>query len=102
MNFILSGQMAWAFETSKGAASNSGTRGAASSTAPGTAAICTGLEGKAMAAEYGCIALAWWNEKAQRVEMKSAEIGNGKDKKLKPNVWYRLNAKGQFVVDEAK
>jgi hypothetical protein len=53
-----------------GAASNSGDYGAASTTAQGTAAICTGLSSRAMAAEYGCIALAWWNEKEQRTEMK--------------------------------
>ena len=116
MNYILAGQMAWAFKVSEGAASNSGTRGAASNsgtrgaasnsgyqgaastTAQGTAAFCTGLESKAMAAEYGCIALAWWNAEFERVEMRCAEIGNGKDKKLKPNTWYKLNAKAQFVV----
>src|SRR5436190_1300562 len=74
----------------RGAASNSGYQGAASTTAQGTAAFCTGLESKAMAAEYGCIALAWWNAEFERVEMRCAEIGNGKDKKLKPTTWYKL------------
>jgi hypothetical protein len=51
-----------------------------------------------MAGPYGCIALAWWNKKKERSEMKCAEIGrgNGKGKKLKANVWYRLTKAGKF------
>ncbi len=53
-----------------------------------------------MAGEFGCIALAWWNEREERYEMRSAEVGqgDGKDGKLKANVWYRLNEKGKFVL----
>jgi hypothetical protein len=83
----------------RGAASNSGDYGAASTTAPGTAAICTGLSSRAMAAEFGCVALAWWNEKEQRTEMKCAEIGKGRGK-LKADVWYRLDAEGKFIEDK--
>ena len=123
MQFILPGQMKWAFEISEGAASNSGTRGAASNsgtrgaasnsgdygaasnsgdygaaatTAEGTAAFCTGLESKAKAAAFGCIALAWWNAAAERVEMRCAEIGKGKGK-LKADTWYRLDSDGKFI-----
>ena len=105
MQYILPGQMKWAFEISEGAASNSGYQGAASNsgdygaastTADGTAAFCTGLNSKAKAAAFGCIALAWWNEKESRVEMRCAEIGKGRGK-LKADTWYQLNSDGKFV-----
>jgi hypothetical protein len=79
-----------------GAASNSGSRGAASTTSPGTAAISTGLNSKAKAAEFGCIALAWWNAAEQRVEMRCSEVGKGRGR-LKPDVYYRLDDAGKFV-----
>jgi hypothetical protein len=52
-----------------------------------------------MAGEYGCIALAWWNEKEQRYEMKCAETSDekGSGGKLKAFAWYRLDEKGKFV-----
>jgi hypothetical protein len=52
------------------------------------------------AGPYSALALAWWNEKAQRSEMRVALIGkgDGKDKKLKADTWYKLNARGQFVA----
>ena len=80
----------------QGAASNSGDYGAASTTADGTAAFCTGLNSKAKAAAFGCIALAWWNEKESRVEMRCSEIGKGRGK-LKADTWYQLNSDGKFV-----
>ncbi len=122
-NFILSGQMNWAFHASRGAASNSGDRGAASNsgdrgaasnsgyrgaalssgeyssaetTAPGTPAIVSGLNSRARAAEFGCIALSWWNEKERRSEMRCALVGSGEGT-LNPNIWYRLDDAGNFV-----
>ena len=112
--FILSGQMKWTVHASRGAATNSGDsgaatnsgdRGAAISTGPysssetsasGTAAVVTGLNGRARAAEFGCIALAWWNEKERRVEMRCALVGD----KIKANTWHRLNDAGEFVEDK--
>jgi hypothetical protein len=91
-----------------GAATNSGDRGAALSTGPysrsetsaqGTAALVTGLSGRARAAAFGCIALAWWNEQEQRTEMRCALTGAGKGM-LKPDVWYRLNGAGEFEEDQ--
>ena len=106
MNFVLYGQMTWVFHSARGSASNSGgsgsasnsgARGSASTTHEGTAAICTGLYGKAKAAKFGCIALSWWNEKQQRSEMRCAQVGGAGN--LKPDVWYTLNEKtGKFVV----
>jgi len=91
--FVLSGQMAWVHYNARGSASNSGERGSASTTSPGTCAISTGLYAKAKAVAYGCIALAWWNPSAQRVEMRCREIGigDGSDGKLKVHTWYSLD-----------
>ena len=52
-----------------------------------------------MAGKYGCIALAWWNEKEKRGEMCCAETGcgDGSDGKLKAKVWYTLDDDGKFV-----
>lgn len=94
-NFVLAGQMAWVHYAARGAASATGTRGAASATGKTTAAVVTGTNGKARAGEFGMIALAWWNEKESRAEMRCARTGAGC--KCKPDVWYRLDAKGNFV-----
>ncbi len=106
LSFTLQGRIAYDFQASSGSASNSGYRGSASNSGdsgsasnsgyrgsaeslkPGTAAICTGLYSKARASEFGCIALAWWNEKDRRVEMRCSTVGEGG---LKPDTWYRLN-----------
>ena len=83
----------------RGAASNSGAYGAASTTGVCSAAIVTGADGKARGGLYSCIALAWWNKDARRYEMRCAEVGcgDGSDNKLKANVWYEVNAAGEFV-----
>jgi len=78
-----------------GSASNSGYGGSASTAAKGTAAICTGLYSQARAAEFGCIALAWWNEKERRTEMRCATTGVSGQ--LSADTWYRLNEAGEFV-----
>jgi hypothetical protein len=57
----------------------------------------TGLNGRAKAGKYGCIALAWWNEKRHRIEMRCALVGPGR---LKPDTWYILDPKGEFVEAE--
>jgi len=80
-----------------GSASNSGDSGSASTAHPGTAAICTGLDGRAKAAAFGCVALAWWNSAQQRAEMRCSLIGEGG---LKADTWYRLNDAGEFVEEE--
>ena len=95
-NFVLAGQMAWVHHSARGAASATGERGAASATYPGTAATVTGLNGKAMAGEFGSISLAWWNSAENRVEMRCSRTGKGQ--KCKANIWYQLDAKGEFVV----
>ncbi len=91
-----------------GAATNSGYSGAAISTgdessaqsvSPASVAVVTGMNGKVKGGPYGCIGLAWWNDKHERFEMRCAAIGcgDGSDGTLKAGVWYRLNAQGEFV-----
>jgi hypothetical protein len=83
----------------RSASSATGYSSASSATGYSSASVSTGLDSKAMAGEYGCIALAWWNEKEDRAEMRCAETGcgDGSDGKLKSEVWYQLDEKGAFV-----
>lgn len=82
-----------------GSSHMTGYRSASSATGDSSAAICTGRWSKAMAGVYGCIALAFWNEQAERFEMRCAETGcgDGSDGKLKSEVWYTLDDNGAFL-----
>jgi hypothetical protein len=84
------------------AASVTGDRSAASVTGESSAASVTGSEGRARAGNFGCLALAWWNEAENRGEMRCREVGcgDGSDGKLKADTWYSLNEAGEF--QEAK
>ena len=87
---------------SSGASSSAASSGDSSSAASSglcSPAVCAGIESRAKAGEYGCIALAWWNEKQNRAEMRCERTGPGRGL-LKPHVWYRLNKRGQFVEDK--
>ena len=104
--FVLTGQMELVYRSARGAASATGASGAASATgesgaasATGAAlsAVVTGLGGKAKAGLYGCIALAWWNVKSERVEMRCSCIGGRHG--LKADTWYCLDENGKFVED---
>ena len=81
-------------------AATSGDSSSAASTGKSSVAVCSGIGSRAKAGEYGAIALAWWNEKQHWSEMRCARVVNGKNGTLKPGVWYRLNARGQFVQDK--
>jgi hypothetical protein len=83
----------------RGAASATGWRGAALATGEASAAVVTGDAGKAQAGEYGCIALAFYNARADRMEMRCARTGGTGG--LKPHTWYRLNGRGEFVECES-
>jgi hypothetical protein len=86
-----------------GAASATGPSGAASATGWSGAAVVTSADGRAMAGECGAIALAYWNKRKGRSEMRCAEVGSGRKGCLKPHVWYRLDGRGRFVeAKEAK
>jgi hypothetical protein len=83
------------------ASSATGNSSASSATGNSSAAIVTGCDGKAMAGQYGCIALAFWNIEENRSEMRCAETGcgDGSDGKLKANVWYKLDESGNFIEE---
>ena len=80
----------------RGASSATGDCGASSATGDASAAIATGLDSKVMGGKFGCIALSFWNEEEERVEMRCALTGSGEGS-LKANVWYKLDKKGKFV-----
>jgi len=118
-SFVLSGQIAlvlarssgsasatgWSGSASatgsSGSASATGWSGSASATGENSASIVTGINGKAKAGSFGCIALSWWNEKEKRQEMKCATTGN-RVGDIEPNVWYELDADGNFVLVAVK
>jgi hypothetical protein len=107
-NFVAAGQMAYVYQAAQGSAANTGyrssaantgDRSSAANTGDGSSAVVTGLDGRARGGPFSALALAWWNKEAKRTEMRAAEIGigDGSDGKLKRDVWYRLDAAGQFV-----
>ena len=110
-NFVLSGQIAWVQQAARGAASATGESGAASATGESGAASAgensiaavTGGSGRAKAGAYSAIALSWWNESAERAEMRCREVGygDGSDGKLKADQWYRMDEAGEFIEDNA-
>ena len=84
------------------ASSATGYSSASSATGDASVAVCTGTESTARAGEWGVIALAWWNKRANRAEMRCARVVDGKRGTLKPGVAYRLNGRGRFVEVKAK
>ena len=111
MKITEEGRVAWIHHAAQGqsatsgdssSAATSGYRSSAASTGDSSVAVCSGIGSRAQAGEYGAIALAWWNEKQQRSEMRCACVVNGKNGTLKPGVWYRLNARGKFVQDRER
>lgn len=101
-NHIIEDRSASSATGDRSASSATGYRSASSATGDASAAICTGQYSKAMAGKYGCIALAWWNEDAERLEMRCAETGcgGGSDGKLKSEVWYSVDSGGNIVEAE--
>mgnify|MGYP001005705529 CR=1 FL=1 len=80
-----------------GAASSTGARGAASSTGKQSVAMATGYEGKARAGETGAICLVCRDNDGNIVAIRASKVGeNG----VKANVFYRLNAAGEFIEAE--
>ena len=78
----------------QGAASSTGSLGAASSTGAHSVAMACGREGRAMAGKTGAIVLVHRDDDGEIVHIRASKVGeNG----IKPNVWYELDADGQFV-----
>jgi hypothetical protein len=84
-------------------AATSGDNSSAATSGSCSPAVCAGICSRAKAGPWGCVALAWWNDKEYRSEMRCARVGcgDGSDGLLKAGVWYRLDAKGDFVEEEA-
>jgi hypothetical protein len=78
-----------------GASSATGYSGASSATGKCSASAVTGLDGRVRGGEFGCIALAWWNEKKERAEMRCTTD-------YEANVWYVLDKLGKFVKDKSQ
>ncbi len=76
----------------------SGNYSKASATGMASPAVCAGVNSRAKAGKFGCVALGWMNIKENRREMRCREIGcgDGSDGKLKADVWYELDAAGDF------
>ena len=80
-----------------GAASATGDHGAASATGDRGAALATGYQGRAMGKTGNALFLVYRNNDYEIVHAKAAIVG--KDG-IKPDVWYQLNAAGEFVEVE--
>ena len=83
----------------RSASSATGDQSASSATGDQSAAVVTGCGGNAKAGRFGAVALGWWNKLEQRGEMRCARVGvgDGSDGLLKADVWYSLDATGEFV-----
>ena len=57
-------------------------------------AVASGVDSQASAGEDGCIALAWWDKKAERYRMEVAYVG---EDGIEPNVAYKLGDNHKFV-----
>ena len=57
-------------------------------------AVASGVDSQASAGEDGCIALAWWDKKAERYRMEVAYVG---EDGIEPNVTYKLDDNHKFV-----
>ena len=77
--FVFSGQIAWVQHAARGAAS------------------ATGLNSRAQAGKWGCIALAFDAGDHQEMRCAHVGVGDGSDGNLKAGVWYRLDESGAFV-----
>ena len=85
-----------------GYSSSAATSGECSSAATSgecSPAVCSGVNSRAQSGPFGCVALAWWNSRDERCEMRCREVGcgDGSDGKLRSHTWYRLDDAGEFV-----
>ncbi|MCT9125381.1 hypothetical protein [Cupriavidus gilardii] len=60
-------------------------------------AVAAGINSHASAGEDGCIALAWWDESAERYRIEVAYVG---EDGIEPDVMYRLDGHHKFVRAE--
>ena len=79
----------------RSSAAATGYGSSAAATGSSTAAVCTGIDCVARAGVGGAIILGWYDTTAQRYKLRAGEIDGIS---LLPDVWYRLDAHGQFVA----
>jgi len=77
----------------RGAASATGYQGAASATGEQGVAVSTGWFGKAKASATGAICLVYRNDDGEVVHIRASKVS---DNGIKPDVWYSLDADGNF------
>ena len=98
-NAATTGEGANAATTGEGAnAATAGNRANAATTGEHAVAAALGIEGKAKASAGGAIVVCYRNDDGGLIHIRASKVGeNG----IKPNVWYSLDAAGEFVEAEA-
>ena len=83
----------------RSSAATSGYSSSAATSGECSPAVCSGVNSRAQSGPFGCVALAWWNSRDERCEMRCREVGcgDGSDGKLRSHTWYRLDDAGEFV-----
>ena len=91
----------WANAATTGEGANAATTGNwanAATTGEHAVAAALGIEGKAKASAGGAIVVCYRNDDGGLIHIRASKVGeNG----IKPNVWYSLDAAGEFVEAEA-
>ena len=80
---------------------SSGNFSTAASSGYNTLAFAAGNDSQVKAGKGGAIATAWWDSKKERFHAVAGDIGITKDSKgkiLKPDTFYKLNAKGKWEI----
>jgi hypothetical protein len=94
---IITDAIKWVMNVAKNADSDETASGYSSKLAASgkkSIAVASGINSQDSAGEDGCIALAWWDKKAERYRMEVAYVGkNG----IEPNVAYKLDDNHKFV-----
>jgi len=94
-NAATTGYRANAATTGEGAnAATTGNLANAATTGEHAVAAALGIEGKAKAGIGGAIVICYRNDEGHLIHIRASKVG---DNGIKPNVWYSLDANGEFV-----
>ena len=89
------GNLANTATTGEGAnAATTGNLANAATTGEHAVAAALGIEGKAKAGIGGAIVICYRNDEGHLIHIRASKVG---DNGIKPNVWYSLDANGEFV-----
>ena len=78
----------------EGEAATTGNWANAATTGEHAVAAALGIEGKAKAGIGGAIVICYRNDEGHLIHIRASKVG---DNGIKPNVWYSLDANGEFV-----